>query len=165
MASRNSPGGGYIAGSGAQEENLHRRTSLFHCLEDPYRLDSQRNWSYPLPEFGGAYSPNVPTFRSAESKGYAFLPEVEFLSFVSVAAYSNPSTHTPSNSKEELLTSKVAQDTKRKIKAIFSIALEYGHDAIVLSAFGCGAYRNPPAHMARLFSEVIKQEKYDQQIS
>src|SRR5689334_5359894 len=30
-----------------------------------------------------------------------------------------------------------------------------GHDAIVLSAFGCGAFCNPPATIAQLFWEVI----------
>jgi len=35
------------------------------------------------------------------------------------------------------------------------IAKDNGHDSIVLSAFGCGAYGNPPKHMAELFREVI----------
>lgn len=35
MASDKTPGGGYRGGAGAQEENLHRRTNLFMCLEDP----------------------------------------------------------------------------------------------------------------------------------
>lgn len=39
-----------------------------------------------------------------------------------------------------------------------SIAVDNGHDAIVLSALGCGAYGNPPEHMARLFKEVISKE-------
>ena len=30
-----------------------------------------------------------------------------------------------------------------------------GHDSIVLGAFGCGAYGNPPNHIAQLFKEVI----------
>lgn len=33
-----------------------------------------------------------------------------------------------------------------------------GHDAIVLSAFGCGAFRNPPGTMAKLFYEIITNE-------
>jgi len=45
--------------------------------------------------------------------------------------------------------------TRRKIQAILNIGLDNGHDAIVLSAFGCGAYRNPPSIMAQLFYEVI----------
>ena len=36
-------------GAGAQEENLHRRTNMFQCLEDPYNhIKGQRNWSYPI---------------------------------------------------------------------------------------------------------------------
>ena len=33
-----------------------------------------------------------------------------------------------------------------------------GHDAIVLSAFGCGAFCNPPTTVAQLFWEVISSE-------
>jgi len=31
-----------------------------------------------------------------------------------------------------------------------------GHDAIVLSAFGCGRLHNPPESVARIFKEVIR---------
>ncbi len=34
------------------------------------------------------------------------------------------------------------------------MAIAHGHDAVVLGAFGCGAFRNPAAHMAQLFKEV-----------
>jgi uncharacterized protein (TIGR02452 family) len=34
------------------------------------------------------------------------------------------------------------------------VAWAHGHDAVVLGAFGCGAFRNPAGHMARLFREV-----------
>ncbi len=32
-----------------------------------------------------------------------------------------------------------------------------GFDGIVLSAFGCGAFRNPPDHIARLFKSVCDE--------
>jgi hypothetical protein len=42
------------------------------------------------------------------------------------------------------------------------ISYEYlyslGHDAIVLSALGCGAYGNPPDDVAKAFYDVITQE-------
>jgi hypothetical protein len=41
----------FSTGCGAQEENLHRRTNLFQCLEDSYHhLEGTRNWHYPIPE-------------------------------------------------------------------------------------------------------------------
>ena len=33
-------------------------------------------------------------------------------------------------------------------------------DSIVLGAFGCGAFHNPPKHIARLFHEVIDEEEF-----
>ena len=33
-------------------------------------------------------------------------------------------------------------------------------DSIVLGAFGCGAFQNPPKHIARLFHEVIDEEEF-----
>lgn len=154
MASRSNPGGGYRNAAGAQEENLHRRTSLFHCLDDPYLLNPSKSWSYPLPEFGGIYVKDAVVFRESEAKGYAFLEQPDTMSFVGVFAYSNPPLET--NEKGELrIGKKIAQHTKKKIEAICCIALEQGHDSLVLSAFGCGAYGNPPKHMAQLFKEVL----------
>jgi len=76
-----------------------------------------------------------------------------------------------------LLAPKFADKTKRKIRVILAIGLENGHDSLVLSAFGCGAFciisfalvgrgrrlkypspGNPPGHIAQLFKEVITQE-------
>ena len=68
MASASHPGGGYRSGKGAQEENLHRRTNLFQCLEDPYRTQTARKWDYPLAEFGGVFSPDVTVLRYSEAK-------------------------------------------------------------------------------------------------
>jgi uncharacterized protein (TIGR02452 family) len=49
-------------------------------------------------------------------------------------------------------------DTIKKIKAILTIALDNKHDSIVLTAFGCGAFRNPPEHMVELFGNLINNE-------
>jgi len=56
-----------------------------------------------------------------------------------------------------MLVDKVAKKMKRKIQLILCIGLETHHDCLVLSALGCGAYRNPPHHVAQLFKEVINE--------
>lgn len=33
-------------------------------------------------------------------------------------------------------------------------AAHHGHDSVVLGAFGCGAFANPPKHMAEIFLRV-----------
>jgi uncharacterized protein (TIGR02452 family) len=40
------------------------------------------------------------------------------------------------------------------------IAGKYAHDSIVLGAFGCGAYANPPHHIASLFKEVFAEREF-----
>ena len=73
------------------------------------RTDAGRQWSYPLPEFGGIYTPDVTIFRRylcssfpagahllrrawltqftrrSEAAGYAFLEEPQYLSIISVS--------------------------------------------------------------------------------
>lgn len=34
----------------------------------------------------------------------------------------------------------------------------HGHDSVVLGAMGCGAFRNPPAHVAQLFHTVLQEQ-------
>lgn len=50
--------------------------------------------------------------------------------------------------------------TRCKIRTIFRIGLLHGHDSLVLGAFGCGAFHNPPAEVARLFHEVMEEEEF-----
>ncbi|KAG9295031.1 hypothetical protein G9A89_017825 [Geosiphon pyriformis] len=151
MASARKPGGGYKAGAGAQEENLFRRTNLFQYHE-PKRDD----W-YPIPEFGGIYCPNALVIRGSEQEGYEWLEVPETMSFVAVAAVKNPKIVKDSTG-DFTLTTDIKESTRKKIKTILNIGLENGHDAIVLSAFGCGAYSNPPRTMAQLFYEVLSNE-------
>lgn len=49
-----------------------------------------------------------------------------------------------------------------KIKTILALAAFKNHDCVVLGAFGCGAFNNPPLHVAELFKYVIL--KYFQNI-
>ena len=49
------------------------------------------------------------------------------------------------------------------MRTIFRIGLLHHHDSLVLGAFGCGAFRNPPAHIARLFHEVMEEEEVEEE--
>ena len=89
MANPKTPGGGYKAGSGAQEENLHRRTNLYQCLDNQMDdLDPTRRWKYPIGYESGVYSPDVTVFRGSEASGYPLLKTPRFLDIISSAAVS-----------------------------------------------------------------------------
>lgn len=54
----------------------------------------------------------------------------------------------------------VEQVIEQKIQTILGIGLVSGHDTLILSAFGCGAFRCPPLHMAEIFKRVIESEEF-----
>ena len=60
---------------------------------------------------------------------------------------------------------RIAQDliepSKERMRTILRIAGKYGHHALVLSAFGCGAFCNPPEHIAALFKEVFAEVEFN----
>jgi uncharacterized protein (TIGR02452 family) len=166
MASRRNPGGGVLGGSGAQEENLFRRTNLLWSLyqfapyADQYGVPpSPDGEQYPIPrQSGGIYSPPAWVFRSSESTGYAYLPEPYRAAFLTVPAIANPETTTVDGVTG--LTERMAEATRPKIRAILRIAANHGHADLVLSAFGCGAFRNPPRHMAELFRDTLGEDEF-----
>lgn len=76
MANAEVPGGGYLYGSGAQEENLFRRTNLYQ-----YHESNKDQW-YPIPLLGGIYCPNATVIKASEQEGYELLEKPETMSFV-----------------------------------------------------------------------------------
>jgi len=165
MADRRTPGGEVIGGAGAQEENLCRRTNLYYSLFQfasfgaDYGVPGAEGPRYPIPEPSGAvYSPGVEVLRSSERTGYTLLEAPYTVSVVSVPALPRPATVERDGSL--WLRGADAAATRVRIRAILRVAAHHGHDSAVLSALGCGAFRNPPHHMAALFSEVFAEPEF-----
>ena len=162
MANRHNPGGGVMNGAGAQEENIFRRTNIllsmyqYASYAEQYSLRKSKS-QYPLNRnYGGIYTPNAIVFRGLEEDGYPLLGEESFkMSFISVPAINRPELDEQGNIAESLI-----EPAKDKMRTILRIGLSNGHDALVLGAMGCGAFRNPPSHIARLFHEVIIEPEF-----
>ena len=164
MANRQIPGGGVLNGAGAQEENIFRRTNLFLSLyqfadfSSKYGIKRHAK-SYPLNrDTGGVYSKDVTVFRGSEKNGYCFLKHPFKLSFVSVPAINKPELEKING--DYLISKSLVEPTKEKIRTILRISGKYNHDCLVLSAFGCGAFCNPPKHVAKLFKEVLQEVEF-----
>lgn len=154
-----------MSGAGAQEENLFRRTNYVQHLADPEKVfDPHRKWHYRLPECSCVYSTNVQIFRASETQGYAFLENPIPMSFLAVAAYPNPPCKGPKDGNRKLVP-EFAEKAKKKIRLMVSVGLDQGHDSLVLSAWGCGAFRNPPNHIASLFKEILMEPEFKDRYS
>ena len=124
-----------------------------------YRLERDRQHSYPLDrDTGGVYTSAATFFRASEKNGYRLLNHPMQLSVVTVPAINNPQL------VEKEGTLRIAQPlvepSREKIRTILRIAGHNGHDTLVLGAFGCGAFKNPPNHMAELFAEVFAEPEF-----
>jgi uncharacterized protein (TIGR02452 family) len=141
MANEMYPGGGVDSGCSAQEENIFRRTNYHMTLLDEY---------YPIKGSDNIYSRGVTLFRSNEDTGYQFV-RPWLINIIASASVKNP----------ELVNGKFNRNDSEleyaKICMILGTAARNGHDSIVLSAFGCGAYRCPARSVARLFRDAIHE--------
>jgi uncharacterized protein (TIGR02452 family) len=162
FASFKVPGGGVRKGSRAQEENICRRTNLFESifrfidtLSKEYCLPLEKK-RYPLPvNHGAIYSPSISVFRESDDKEYAFMDKLFNIDVITIAALSNP----PLDSKGHM-SDWAKSITKEKIRTMLNLAIYWENDSIVLGAFGCGAFANPPEDVAKLFKEVLEEPEY-----
>ncbi|WP_320128410.1 TIGR02452 family protein [uncultured Sphaerochaeta sp.] len=166
MADNTHPGGGVEQGSGAQEESLFRSSNYFlsmyqfdESFAQKYNIQKSKS-HYPLDNsFGSVYSPKVTIFRGPEEDGYPLLDTPFTVSFLAVSAIRQPTILADAKKNWKLDTPSI-ELTKTKIRTIFKGAMANHQETLVLSAFGCGAFCNPPEHMAALFHEVLREKTF-----
>jgi uncharacterized protein (TIGR02452 family) len=139
------PGGGFLSGARAQEEALCRSSALYQTLAgDPmYEEHSKR----PRPDSTdwAIYSPDVPVFRADDG---AELERPWLLSFITCAA---PYAH-------DIGQPEAGDLLRRRINRVLAIARANGHPALVLGAWGCGAFGNDVRRAAVDFRQALENE-------
>jgi uncharacterized protein (TIGR02452 family) len=138
-------GGCVEGGSRAQEEELFRRSNYFKSLHQKY---------YPLKTFTTILSSKVEFARHGINQGYKWMEKPAYIDCVAAPALQNPPLV---QNRTQYKHEEHAQTMKKKIKMLFYMAFKNGNDSLVLSAWGCGAFRNPPEHVAQLFKEVLQE--------
>ena len=165
MANAYVPGGAYVEGAVAQEENIFRRSDChFRIEDDEYdaRLDRY------LPEmtrllsaedgvvYLDALRPRVcirgPEDRSRTDLGYSWLPEDQVFPFFELRAAAQDlrdgSEFDP-------------QGTRKRVAAQLETLRRHQIKHAVLGAFGCGAFRNPAHSLAQIYREEIMARRQD----
>ena len=143
FANSRAPGGGFLAGARAQEECLVRSSWLYATLKgDPYYDYHRQNDSIRASDWA-ILSPGVPVFRRDDG---TLLEEPWLCDFLTCAAPVASHIHDPDEPVALM---------KRRIDRVLAIARAYGYDALVLGAWGCGAFANDTVAMARLFHDAL----------
>ena len=148
------PGGGFLTGLSAQEENLCRQSTLYASLAKPEaRPLYDFNCRHRLPE-GSDYllvSPDVDVFFDIEGNLLAQPYSVDVLSYAAPNVY---------DVAEMLTEQQLRQTFLRLIRNILGVAAQRRYDTLVLGAWGCGAFGNRAADVADYFAQVLLDEGF-----
>lgn len=165
MANAYVPGGAYVEGAIAQEENMYRRSDCHFYISPPH-YDAERDRYTPeatrllSAEDGVVYldveHPRVcirgPEDRSALDLGYPWLDEEEIFPFYELKA-----------AAQDLREGDLFDPAKarRQIRAQLATLKAAQQRHVVFGAFGCGAFRNPAKQVARIYREQIAEFRHD----
>lgn len=150
------PGGGVTTGAMAQEECLCRSSNLYESLTIPEMKESYYHHNALTTDALGTdaviYTPGVLVIKNDET-----VPQpIETPFAVDVLTCAAPDLRGVNDVPQETVEGVVVS----RARNILEVASSQGADALVLGAFGCGVFRNPPEMVAGAFRRLLLEEGY-----
>lgn len=175
FASATNPGGGVARGSSAQEEAICRCSTLYPNLiemradfYDKHRQLLKEGKLDAVYNDDCIYTPGVIVFKT-DTQNPEKMPEQDWYTVDIITCAAPNLREKPSNamnpgsgsravklSEEQLLSLH-----KKRMIRILSIARNKKAEVVVLGAFGCGAFCNPPEVVAEAMAQAVKEFQYD----
>jgi len=142
FAAATHPGGGFLSGARAQEEFLARSSGLYSTLlNDPMYTHHERHYD-PMATEWAILAPDVPVFRADDG---ILLEEPWLCTILTCAApYAR-----------RVVNGDPTAAMHGRIERVLSISQAYEYDALVLGAWGCGAFGNDPVAVAGFFQKAL----------
>lgn len=154
FANGEEPCGGARQGTNTQEEYLCRNTNLYHCLTRPQLLEPFYGYHRARGQSSDRviYTQGITVFKDgapvpdylAHKKWY----EIDVLTCAAPSMEETP--HLGEGAREVLF--------RGRIRNICETARDNEVQVLILGAFGCGAFGNPPLVVAQAFHKVLVEE-------
>jgi len=162
------PGGGVTHGARAQEEDICRASNLYRCLTHAnagsYYAAHIQEYNDPATQWLRAsdrvvYTEGCIVIRRDVCNEYGAwtsekLDEPYPVNVLTCAAPAFFINYMP---KAEQEYTAIMQS---RITNILEVAIEHRTETLILGAFGCGAFHNPPEIVAKLFHDILSQKRY-----
>ncbi|ATB50252.1 TIGR02452 family protein [Corallococcus macrosporus] len=146
FASAKNPGGGFLGGAKAQEEDLARCSALYACLLSQREYyDANRAEPSPLYTDHLIYAPDVPFFRDED---LALLEQPFTVSLLTAPA---PNAGV-ALARDRDMGGRIRKVLEARALKVLRVAAHQGHRTLVLGAWGCGVFRNNPVEVAEAFA-------------
>lgn len=149
FASYKNPGGGFLNGSIAQEENLCHSSFLYNVLIEfqNYYKWNKKHLNHSLYLNRALYSPSI-----------IFVYKNRKYRKANVITCAAPNKHASKqyniSDHENFVT------LEKRIEFIFDIALKTENNTLILGAYGCGIFGQNPNEVANLFLKCLNSNKY-----
>lgn len=171
FASATTPGGGVVKGSSAQEECLCRCSTLYFSLNSsdmwngfygPHRASQN-----PVHNDDCIYTPGVVVIKTDTAS--PALMQLKDWYEVNVLTCAAPNLRQiPSNKmnigdgvkRVKMLDKDLLELHEKRLTRILDIALAERNEAVILGAFGCGAFENNPEVVALAAKNVVEKYLY-----
>lgn len=167
FASASNPGGGVTRGANAQEECLCRCSNLYFCLSEPDMWNSfympHRQAHNPIHNDDIIFTPGIKVFKTDTS-----MPEkmqekdwydVDVITCAAPNLREEPSNgyNSGDGDKKAMISGQELRKLhEKRLERILDVAVMNGEEAVILGAFGCGAFRNQPEIVAEAAANVIQ---------
>lgn len=177
FASATNPGGGVVRGASAQEESLCRCSTLYPVISERNCMVHFHQRHREMLKTGELtalynddciYSPGIVVFKSDTDQPTP-LPEEQWQQVDVITAAAPNLREKPSNrmnpgsgnQKAVISREELKMLHRKRMSRILEIARENQAEVVILGAFGCGAFQNPPEVVADAMAEVICRYRHD----
>ncbi len=152
FASAKHPGGGFLGGARAQEESLARSTGLYSSLlKYPAHYTFHKQHKTTLYSDRMIYSPDCPVLRTDDG---TWLEQPYIVDFITSPA---PNAGAIKQNEPQSIA-QIEPVFRERISKLLALLASQECDALILGAWGCGAFRNDPQLVASLFWEQLKPD-------
>lgn len=171
FASASNPGGGVTKGANAQEECLCRCSSLYFCLDTQEMWDGfyklHRNSHDPIHNDDIIYTPGVTVFKT-DTAYPKRMPENDWYEVNVITCAAPNLRECPSNAYNsgdgnraiKITDTELLALHEKRLRRILDVAAMEGNEAVILGAFGCGAFSNNPEVVAQAAKNVVADYRY-----
>lgn len=169
FASATNPGGGVETGSSAQEESLCRCSTLYPTLDQEWLWQKyylkNRNAHDNLHTDACIFSPGIIICKTddayPERMGEKDWVTIDVITCAAPNLRQRPGNkHNPEYGEPKIITPEgLYRLHQQRAKHILHVAAANHADALVLGAFGCGAFRNDPKVVAKAYADVLTEYK------
>jgi len=154
--------GGSPYTAGAQEESLCRTSTLYRCLKNEeqsfYNKHRELGHNPRFRVWGNGdliYSPDVVVFKTDESAP-KMMPEDKWFK-VDVVTMAAPEFR----NYETVYDFDYGPSVLARMEKVFEVAKKQGVEVLILGAWGCGAFHNPPEIVAKNFKYLCGLYHFD----